>query len=435
MRYSLALGLFLLPTLTFGQFSQFHFQHQSPAPTLIKAGRILDVTSGKYLDHQAILTGGERIKEIGPWDQVEAHAPKGVIHIDLSHAIVLPGLIDCHAHPFVSMDPHMSGGEGLTTAIALMSPTLRVFIGAHNLMEDLEAGITSVRVVGHSGIDGDISLRDAINLGLVPGPRLQASGRKLTPLGGQSMYLQPALAKPILDQEYREVSGPDDARRAVRELLAAGVDWIKIAMDAGAGPLRKFRYMDPVDARAIIEEAHRVHLKIAVHAMDPDAIQTAIDAGADSIEHAYVATDQQLQQMKDKGIFLVANDMPDNGGSPESKRRLQQAMKIGVKIAIGTDLWVPFPGKTYGQNSLMDLYALHDEGMPNLDVIRSATLVGADLMGWSNDVGQIAAGKFADIIAVTGDPLEALTVLDHVNFVMKGGSVVKNDLDVLASLR
>jgi len=186
--------------------------------------------------------------------------------------------------------------------------------------------------------------------------------------------------------------------------------------------------MDPVDSRAIIEEAHRVHLKVAVHAMDPDAIQTAIDAGADSIEHAYVATEQQLQQMKDKGIFLVANDMPDNGGSPESKRRLQQAMKIGVKIAIGTDLWVPFPGKTYGQNSLMDLYALHDEGMPNVDVIRSATLTGAALMGWSKDVGQIAAGKFANLIAVTGDPLQTLTVLDHVSFVMKGGSVVKNDV-------
>ncbi|HLN00998.1 MAG TPA: amidohydrolase family protein [Bryobacteraceae bacterium] len=357
MRQSLALVLFTLPAVAFGQYSQFHFQHASPAPTLIKTGRILDVTSGKYLDHQSILTEGGRIKEVGPWDQVQAHAPKDAINIDLSQATVLPGLIDCHAHPFVSMDPHMSGGEGLTTAIALMSPTLRVFTGAHNLREDLEAGITSVRIVGHSGVDGDISLRDAINLGLVQGPRLQASGRKLTPLGGQSMYLQPALAKPILEQEYREVSGPDDARRAVRENLAGGVDWIKIAMDAGAGPMWKFRYMDPVDARAVIEEAHRVHLKVAVHAMDPDAIQTAIDAGADSIEHAYVATEQQLQRMKDKGIFLVANDMPDNGGSPESKRRLQQAMKIGVKIAIGTDLWVPFPGKTYGQNSLMDLYA------------------------------------------------------------------------------
>jgi hypothetical protein len=139
MRQSLAFVLYMLPVLALGQFSQFHSQHPTPAPTLIKAGRILDVTSGKYLDDQAILTDGERIKVIGPLDQVEAHAPKDVIQIDLSQATVLPGLIDCHAHPFVSMDPHMSGGEGLTTAIALMSPTLRVFIGAHNLMEDLEA--------------------------------------------------------------------------------------------------------------------------------------------------------------------------------------------------------------------------------------------------------------------------------------------------------
>ncbi|SRR5579864_8466236 len=427
MRLAVAsiLSLIAFPVLSFGQFSQYHASPPKPAPAVIKAGRILDVVTGRYLEHQAILIEG-RIKEVGPWDQVMAHAPSSATQIDLSQATVLPGLIDCHAHPFVSMDPHMSGGEGLTTAVALMSPTLRVFIGEHNLREDLEAGITSVRVVGHSGVDGDISLRDAIKLGLVQGPRLQASGRKLVPIGGQSMYVQPALAKPILEQEYREVSGPDDARRAVRESLAGGVDWIKIAMDAGAGPLWKFRYMDPVDVRAIIEEAHRVHLKVAVHAIDADAIQTVIDAGADTIEHGYLATEPQLRQMKAKGIFLVANDMPDNGGSPESKQRLQQAMKIGVKIAIGTDLWVPLPGKTYGQNSLMDLYALHEEGMPNVDVLRSATLVGADLMGL--DAGQIAAGKFADIIAVSGDPLESLNVLDHVNFVMKGGVVVKNEL-------
>jgi imidazolonepropionase-like amidohydrolase len=336
-------------------------------------------------------------------------------------------LIDCHSHPLVSMAPNMSGGEGIVTAVTLMSPTLRVLIGARNLRDKLEAGITSVRVVGHSGIDGDISLRDAIRAGLISGPRLQASGRKLTPLGGASVYLQPSLAQPILEQEYRVVSGEDDARRAVRENLAAGVDWIKVQMEAGAGPLWKFRHMDPADVRAIVEDAHRLHLRVAAHAVETEDIQTAIDAGADTIEHAFAATEQQLQQMKDKGIFLVATDIPDNGGSADSKRRLQLAMKIGVKIAMGTDLWGPIPGKTYGEASLLDLTALHDEGMPNLDVIRASTVNGAELMGWRDLAGEVAAGKLADIIAVSGDPLENIAAVEHAGFVMKGGVVVKND--------
>jgi imidazolonepropionase-like amidohydrolase len=427
-RSSLAsmLALAMLPALCFGQFSQSRFQSVPPRSKLIKTGRILDVSSGTYVLRQAILTEGERIKEIGSWEQVSAHAPKDAIAIDLSQATVLPGLIDCHAHPLVSMDPHMDGGQAITTAVALMSPSLRVLIGARNLREDLESGITSVRVVGHSGIDGDIALRDGIRAGLVPGPRLQASGRKITPLGGQATYLQPSLAKPILEQEFLVASGPDDARRAVRENLAGGVDFIKIAVDNGAGPFWKFRYMAPADARAIVEDAHRLSLKVAAHAVDTTSIQTAIDAGVDSIEHAFLATDGQLQEMRDRGIFLVATDIPNNGGSPESRLRLQHALKIGVKIAMGSDLWSPIPDKTYGEASLLALGALHEEGMPNIDVIRSATIRGAELMGWSADVGQIAVGKFADIIAVSGDPLQTITILEHASFVMQGGNVIRN---------
>lgn len=411
--------------------AQFRLQNPpAVTPKLIRAGRILDVASGKYLLNQGILTDGERIKQVGPWDQVQSHAPKGVTIIDLSQATVLPGLIDCHSHLLASMPPGANGGEGITSAVALMSPEFRTLIGAAHAKEYLEAGVTAARVVGHSGIQGDIALRDAIVSGLIPGPRLQVAGRKLTPPGGQAVWLQPAVAKQLMEQEYLTVSGPEEGRRAVRENLALGATLIKIVIDAGAGPLWRFRYMAPEDAKAIVEDAHRLKLRVAAHAADKIAIQTAIDAGVDSIEHAFQATDEQLGQMKEKGIFLVATDLPDvpdSGALPEYKDRLQRAMKIGVKIAMGSDLWLaPTAGRTYGQEALLDLRVLHQEGMSNIDVIRTATINAAELMGLPGTLGQVAPGNLADIIAVSSDPLEDLMSLENVRFVMKGAAVVKN---------
>ena len=416
----------LVPTVS---VAQFRLPDARPLTRkLIKAGRILDVRTGRYVNNQGILTDGERIKEVGPWEQAQSHAAKDATLIDLSRATLLPGLIDSHSHLLVSMATGMSGGEGITTAVTLMSPEFRTLLGAFHAKEYLDAGVTSVRVVGHSGITGDIALRDAIRAGLVPGPRLQAAGRKITPLGGGSTYLQPGIAKQILDLEYLTVSGPDDARRAVRENVAIGADLIKVQMEAGAGAFWKFRYMAPEDVKAIVEDAHRLGMKVAAHAVDKANIQIVIDAGVDSVEHAFRATDAELEAMKDKGIFMVATDIPDNGGSPESKDRLQRAMKIGVKIAMGSDLWfAPATGMTYGQAALRDLQALHDEGMPNVDVIRCATINGAELMGWSEIVGEIAPGKLADIIALAADPLDDVSSLQHVDFVMKGAAVVRNE--------
>jgi imidazolonepropionase-like amidohydrolase len=425
-----------------------------PTPKLIKAGRVLDVRKGSYLLNQGILTDGERIKEIGPWDQVQAHAPKDAVRIDLSHATLLPGLIDCHAHLVSSMEGRMEGGENIIISVTQSSAALRALMGAHNAREDLEAGITSARVVGHSGIDGDVALRDAINNGWVPGPRLQASARKITPLGGQAVYLQNAVSKQILEQEFLPVSGPDEARRAVRENFANGADLIKIVVDAGAGPTWQFRYLAPEDAKAIVEDAHRLGLKVAAHATTKVAIQTAIDAGVDSVDHGDEATDEQLKQMKDKGIFLVATDLWTNGRQYEYfslfdaftpadtaalkaseqktteqfKDRLQRALKIGVKIAMGSDMWSLWPGKTRGEASLLELEELQKNGMPNIEIIRSSTVNAAELMGWSDRVGEISAGKFADMIAVAGDPLQDVTSLKHARFVMKGAAVVRNEM-------
>jgi imidazolonepropionase-like amidohydrolase len=191
---------------------------QPPAPTLIKAARLLDVRSGKYLSNQAILVEEGKIKEVGASADVTEHAPKGATVIDLGNVTVLPGLIDCHAHLLVGAGP-VRPGDNILKAVAGMSPTQRALLGARMAREDLEGGFTTVRNVGHSGIDGDASLRDAIQQGWVPGPRVQASCRKLTPPGGQAVHLNPAVAQPILEQEFLEVSS---AQGGGRELVLWG---------------------------------------------------------------------------------------------------------------------------------------------------------------------------------------------------------------------
>jgi imidazolonepropionase-like amidohydrolase len=396
-----------------------------PPPTakLIKAGRILDVRTGKYLLDHGILTDGEKIKEIGAWTEVQARAPKDVVMIDLSQATLLPGLIDCHAHPLISAElGRMDAWQIVISTITQTSASLRTLMGARNAKEDLEAGITSIRILGHSGVDGDVALRDAINAGWVPGPRVQAAARKIVAVG--AVYLQSAVSLQVLRQEFLTVNGPDEARAAVRENLANGADLIKIVVDSEPARGWKTRYMPSDDARAIVEEAHKLGMKVAAHAQDNAAVQIAIDAGVDSIEHAWTATDEQLKQMKDKGIFLVATEV---FFTAPPKDRLQRAMKIGVKIAMGSDAWALISGKTRGEETLFELKKLQDEGMPSIDIIRSSTLNAAELMGWSDRVGELTAGKFADIIAVAGDPIQDIGLLQNVQFVMKGATVVRNE--------
>jgi imidazolonepropionase-like amidohydrolase len=308
-----------------------------PDPKLIRAGRVLDVRTGQYRLDQGILIEGEKIKEIGPWADVQPRAPGNAVMIDLSRATVLPGLIDSHAHLLISGDlGRIDPGELLMLTLTQTSPSKRALLGARNAKEVLDAGITSARILGHSGVDGDVALRDAIDAGWTSGPRLQVAGRKITAIGGQATSLQPAAPAGILAQEFLIVSGPEHARAAVRENLANGADLIKIVVDSDAGRNWKTRYMPVEDAKTIVEDAHRLGMKVAAHAADNSAVQTAIDAGVDSIEHAWTATDEQLKQMKAKGIFLVATEV---FVSASGKDRLERAMKIGVKIAMGSDAW------------------------------------------------------------------------------------------------
>jgi len=420
---------------------------QTTKITLLKVGRLLDVRAGKYLANQGVLIENEKIKEVGPLASVQAHAPKDAAVVDLSNATVLPGLIDCHAHVFIAAGPN-SPGENMLLAVAGMSASTRALLGARLAREDLEAGFTTIRNIGHSGIDGDAALRDAVNQSWVPGPRVLASCRKLTPPGGQAVRLNPVLADKITDQEFLAVGSPDEGHKAVRENLLYGADFIKVVADADR------RFVTLEEMKAIVEEAHRSGLKVAVHATTPLGIKTAVDAGVDSIEHGDEVTDDELKAMHDKGIFfditegfyggrlrsllqksvvlspevdqeLAAWEKKDATATPA---RIQRIMKAGVKFAVGSDMWFDYPGKTRGQATATMFGALRDLGMQSIDIVRAATVNAAEMIGWQDRVGAIEPGKLADLIATRGDPLQDITELERVRFVMRGGTVVRNEV-------
>lgn len=426
---------------------------QSAAPfTLVKAGRLLDPRTGNILTPAFVLVEGGRIKQVGSPSLTPV--PEGAKVIDLGAATLLPGLIDAHTHLFLDVivppEPEIrrhSNGEfapGLLLAI-VESPSKRAFMGAQMAREDLESGITTVRNLGHSGIDGDTELRDAINEGHVAGPRILASARKLITRGEYVQDLNPALADMILQQEFLLIDGTDAARKAVRQNAFQNVDLIKVSADEN---------LTVPELAAVVEEAHRQHLKVAVHAIETASIQTAIDAGADSIEHGNFVTDEQLTQMRDKGIFLVLTptfyggfflkitepsivispEMLANERASVARRNerysqlVQRVLKSGVRFAAGSDMCWFYPGKTRGQASTATFVNLRDAGMPALDVIRAITINAAEALGWLDRIGTVEPGKFADLVAVSGDPLADITELERVRFVMKDGTTVRNDI-------
>lgn len=451
---------------------------QSPAPiTLVKAGHLLDPRTGNVLAPAAVLIENGKIKEVGAPTQVQAHAPAGAKTIDLGSATLLPGLITGHAHLLLDVvlpteaerARHYNGTMLLAELLAIgESPSKRVLLGAQNAREVLESGITTVRNLGHSGIDGDTELRDAIKAGRIPGPRILAAGRKLITRGSYVQNLNPVLTDAILNQEFLFIDGADQARQAVRQNEFHNVDVIKVTADEN---------LTVPELAAAVEEAHRNHLKITVHVIDTYSIQTAINAGSDSIEHGNEITEEQLKQMRDKGMFFdftptsygpfftkmfeatIAESLrmrAERLGADEHNRQryndlaqqvlksgfvdpsdatddqlynslVQRVLKSGVKFAAGTDMCWHYPGKTCGQATVSRFPTLHEAGMRSLDVIRAITSNAAEMLGWQDRVGAIEPGKFADLVAVSGDPIADIHELERVRFVMKGGQVIRND--------
>ena len=471
----------LFAALFFALSSIAQLAAQVPARlTLMKASRLLDPRTGNVLSPAAVLIEGNKIKEVGAPSEVQAHAPSGTRTIDLGSATLLPGLIDSHTHLLISVvsqpeaerERRYNGGFVPDLLLAIVeSPSKRVLLGAQHAREYLDSGITTARNLGHSGIDGDVALRDAINAGRVAGPRILACGRKLAQQGrnGYIQNLNPALAAAILQQEFLSFNGPDSARQAVKEDLFYDVDVIKVTIEDDTSV---------AEMKAIVEEAHRQNVKVAVHAVTQGSIQTAIDGGVDSIEHGNEVTDEQLKQMRDKGMFFdftptgygdffprifdgtIAMSLklrPERLGSDERTRQryndlaqqllkganfpdesdarydrqydslVQRVLKSGVKFAAGTDMCWFYPEKTCGQASVSRFPTLHQAGMPSLDVIRAITTNAAEMLGWQDRIGAIEPGKFADVIAVAGDPINDIHELERVRFVMKDGQVIRND--------
>lgn len=357
--------------------------------------------------------------------------PAGAQVIDLGNTTILPGLIDAHTH----LMARMGDDEGsYTQTLATESLARRALDGAADARATLMAGFTTVRDVESEGSGyADLDLRDAINEGLVDGPRMQAASRGIA-MVGQYFPFGIAWDRPEFPTGAQMVSGIEEARRAAREQIGHGADLIKVYADWEEPTL------SVEELRAIVEEAHRFHRRVAAHATTTQGIANAIMAGVDSIEHGDHLTPELLTQMKAKNIAWVTT----KGSAWEESRRphptsiqekigryldmvranLATAQRLGVTIASGFD---PGSAKAHGRNAV-EIQALADLGLGNLGAIRAATLGGAAAMGWSDKVGALTPGHFGDLIAVRGDPLADVAALSSVEFVMKGGAVVKDSL-------
>ena len=413
----------LVPTLLLAQAPQ-------KEAVLIKAGKLIDVRSGRVLTDQAILIEGDRIKQVGPAQSIQA--PAGARVIDLSNATVLPGLIDCHTH--LTFDPSHSGYSSLG-----ISTPREALYGAKNARLTLEAGFTTVRNVGANGYS-DIALRDAINAGDIPGPRIDASGPLIGVTGG---HCDESLLAPEFHHKGDGVADGVPALMAkTREIAKYGADCIKICATGGVlskGDSPEATQFSDEEIRAVVTEAHRLGRKVAAHAHGAAGIKQAVLAGVDSVEHGSFIDDEGIRLMKEKGVYLVPTiylgdwfmenyrriGVPEfmvekaRVVMPAARQNIARAFKAGVKVAFGTDAAV-YPHGLNGR----EFAVMVKLGMTPIQSIQAATVNAADLLGWSDRVGSIEAGRFADLIGVTGDPTADVTVLEHVTFVMKGGQVV-----------
>ena len=391
--------------------------------TAIRAARLLDVKTGALVNNAVVLIEGERIVAVGSGLSI----PAGTRVIDLGDVTLLPGLIDSHTHLLSSRD----GEYG--TMLLTKSQAYRALEGASNARRTLLAGYTAVRDVESEGAGyADVALRDAINRGLVDGPRMKVATRGIAVIG-QYLPLDVSPDLPDFPHGAQMISGVEEARRAVREQIGYGADLIKIYADL------RYPTLTIEEISVIVEEAHKAGRTVAAHATTLQGIRNAVTAGVDSIEHGYRVDRATLELIKQKGVswvptfarrveaFAAITDEETRRRADarmlEIRKMLQTARDLGVRIAAGYD---PSEPKHHGSNAL-EIVALTTAGLTNLEAIRAATISGAELLGWQDRIGSLETGKFADIIAVGGNPLADIKELEHVLFVMKGGVVVKDE--------
>ena len=427
----------LLVCLALFTFSGPVFAQEKPAAVpkriAIRAGRLIDGKSDTVVANALILIEGEKIVSVTPGGT----PPAGLELIDLSRATVLPGLVDAHTHVLLQGDVTE---EDYDKQLLKQSIPYRAILAARNAQIALSHGFTVLRDVETEGaMYADVDVKNAIANGEIPGPRMQVSTRAMTPTG---MY-------PLLDYSWelkvptgvQYVDGVEEARKAVREQVMHGADWIKYYSDHGYfygpdGTLHSHVNFTDEEAKAIVDETHRLGRKVAAHAIGSDGIAAALKAGVDSIEHGDGLTEPLMDEMVRKGVYWVptitvgAYVAPGRAGNwtkmvETEKAAFQLALKKGVKIVLGTDAG-GFDWRDLNEAKEFEYYVNY--GMTPMQAIRTATTTAAELLGWSDKMGTIEPGKWADIVAVSGDPLKDIAELERVKFVMKAGAVFKNDL-------
>lgn len=417
------------PTPCIGSDGGIYKCPPAPRTIAVRAGRLFDSKTGRMLTKQVVLITGDRITEVGPESQVKI--PSGAEVIDFRQATVLPGLIDAHTHMF-----NQRKANGTTEDYML--------IAVHNVQADLRAGFTAARdMTSHGNGYGDVAVRDAINQGRLDGPRYQVSTR------GVVWGATPAdPAVPVNPLNPIVVHSVEEARAAVREEIAHGADWIKLypagaySFNAAGKDLYEVTYPLPV-VQALIDETHRLGKKAGCHVYGGEGQRNAIIAGCDTIEHGFGLDQEQVNMMVAKGLFydptivrytepyMDDNDKKNTGGKYRiipifEKAATMAAATKGIKVMVGSGA----DGSTFahGTQALEFEALVRLAGMTPARAIQSGTMINAEAMGWQDQIGSVDKGKYADLVAVSGDPLADITELQRVKFVMKGGKVIRNDM-------
>jgi len=398
---------------------------------VLHCGSVLDVKSGQYQRNVFIAIDGEKIGAIGN------SAPAGAKVIDLSKETCLPGLIDTHTHVLLQGD---ITAEDYDVQLLKYSQSYRTILGTVAARRALDYGFTFIRDLETEGaMYADVDIKKAINQGVIPGPRMQVATRALDVTGAYP--LQGYAPEVPVPHGVQLVDGPDNARKAVREQISFGADWIKVYSDRSYfvrpdGVLDDIPTFTMEELRAIVDEAHREHHKVASHAAALNGVHNSVEAGVDSIEHGQYIAPEDIKTMVAKGIYYVptlyVGEYVAEGRAKAGAKvwvdmvkihadAFKRAHQAGVKIAFGTDAG----GFDWKINPAVEFPLMVKYGMSPIEAIRSATTVASELLGMQAQVGTIDSGKLADIVAVPGDPLADVGLLQNVNFVMKGGQVYK----------